>query len=142
MYLTAQRVRRARDGREGINAFYYVSQLDVWAPEHEPPFTPDEDPGVLENQILTVPPPGNRVRSYLDVVAEDFTPLVTIRRSFAIAAGQIQPAGLPFDVVVGACWFRFNAEAALVHVWRHEMGLLFEWAVMTYQQTFNPAIVP
>ncbi len=137
MYLTAQRVRN-QAGAEGVNAFYYVSGVDVWLPANLPPIVPDQDPGVLEHEVVTLAPPGNRVRSYLDIVAQDFTHAVDIRRAFAIAAATAQPNALPFALVVGPCWFRFNADIGYAHIWRHELGFLFEWAIVVYQQTFQP----
>jgi hypothetical protein len=137
MYLTAQRVRD-RHGHEGTNAYYYHCGFDVWAPEHRPPRTPDADPGELVHHIITLPPPGNRVRSYLDVVAPDSTPAATIRRAFAIADGLVQPDRLPFWLDVTPCWFRFGAENPLAGMWRQEFRRLFEWAIIVYQQTFEP----
>lgn len=133
MYLTAQRVR-APTGFEGINAFYYRNGVDVWAPAFHPPVIPDQDPGELAWQIVTLAPPGNNVRSYLDIVAADLTPVSTVRRSFAALAASFNPEQLPFEVEVDPyCWFRFNAEQALAHVWRQESRLLLEWAILAYQ---------
>ena len=136
MYLTAQRVRHP-EGPEGINAFYYQSGVDVMAPEFRPQRTPDADPGELVHEIITLAPPGNRVRSYLDIVAPDGTPAVTIRRAFATAAGTAQPIELPFAVDASPCWFRFGAEQALAAMWRQELRMLFDWAVFGYQQTLQ-----
>jgi hypothetical protein len=36
-----------------------------------PPGIPDQDPGQLVEQHINLQPPGNTVRSYLDVVAPD-----------------------------------------------------------------------
>jgi hypothetical protein len=137
MYLTAQRVRRL-DGAGGINAFYYYGGFDVWAPGRRPPQTPDADRGELVHQIITLPPPGNRLRSYLDIVAQDMTPAATIRRAFAMADGTVQPTRLPFEIEMAPCWFRFSAEYDLAVMWRQEFRLLFEWAIMVYQQVFEP----
>jgi hypothetical protein len=134
MYLTAQRVRHP-NGPEGINAFYYSSGVDVWAPDFRPPRTPDADPGELVHEIITLAPPGNRVRSYLDIVAGDRTPAVTIRRVFASAAWAAQPRELPFAVEIAPCWFRFGTERAVAPMWRQEVRMLFEWAILAYLQT-------
>jgi hypothetical protein len=138
MYLTAQRVRHVPTGAEGINAFYYFSHVDVWNPAVRPPTIPDQDPGELVHSIITLAPPGNRVRSYLDIVARDLTPASTLRLAFATAT-NVQPTQLPFFIEVPHGWFRFGAEQAIAPMWRQEFGRLFEWALFVYQQTFQPA---
>ena len=137
MYLTAQRVRDPA-GHEGTNAFYYCSGFDVWDDFHRPPRTPDQDPGVLQNRIIALAPGGNRVRSYLDVVADDSAHAATLRRAFARADGRVRPAQLPFSHEEPGCWFRFGAEQALAPAWRQEFRRPFEWALYVYQQSFEP----
>jgi hypothetical protein len=138
MYVTAQRVRD-RDGREGINAYYYFSGFDVWDDLHHPPLTPDRDAGALRNHILTLPPGGNRVRSYLDVVTDDDASIATIRRAFARSDGNVQPTELPFVHAESGCWFRFGAEHALAPAWRQEFRHLFEWSLYVYRQSRGPS---
>jgi hypothetical protein len=132
MYLTAQRVRDL-EGHEGTNAFYYWSGVDVWSSAYYPPLTPDRDPGELVHPIITLLPPGNRVRSYLDVVATDLTPSGTIRHAFAMADGRALPDRLPFTIEIASCWFRFGAEHGLASMWRQEFRRLFECAITAYQ---------
>jgi hypothetical protein len=138
VYLTAQRVRDVPTGHEGVNAFYYFSHVDVWDPAHCPPRIPDGDPGELVHEIITLKPPGNRVRSYLDIVARDLTPASTIRRAYADAIGIAQPPQLPFIIRRPHCWFRFGAEHSIAPMWRQEFWRLFEYAIFVYQQTFQP----
>lgn len=70
MYLTAHRVVRERDGAVGINSFMHVHDGKLTWPE-EPWRLPEENPGRVVDQQIDVPPGGNRVRAYLDVVAPD-----------------------------------------------------------------------
>ena len=80
MYLVAQRVL-APAGTEGINAFCYVHGPYVW--QGLPPAgIPDQNPGTLAAQTIVIRPPGNRVRSYLDVVAPDETSWSELRPAF------------------------------------------------------------
>src|SRR4051812_4485674 len=68
MRLVAQRVQSAL-GQQGINAFYYAHGPDVWL--DKPPPEIAQSPGHLLNAHVEVRPPGNSVRSYLEIVAPD-----------------------------------------------------------------------
>src|SRR5262249_32724333 len=71
----------------------------------------EEAPGVLVEQAVVIPPGGNRVRSYLDVVAPDGTDPSSLR-----AALDVFERGLPVDalplvrIVGGAIGVRLNAD--------------------------------
>jgi hypothetical protein len=123
MYLTAHHVRSA-SGQEGINAFRYVHGGYLW---HglPPQGIPEQDPGVLVEQILNVPPPGNTVRSYLDVVAPDEVSWPEIRPAFYAFVGQAQRQSFPWQGVFGRCSFRVGMDLGLANVWRHEIANLY-----------------
>jgi len=124
MYLTAQRVR-SRSGAEGINAFVHGHGPYSW--HGEPPFTPEENPGTLFDSAVdpTVPPPGNSVRSYVDILTPDTTPADRIDRAFEYLIATALPERLPATMVVGPCWFRFGMEDTLSANWRDELRKLF-----------------
>lgn len=130
IYLTAHRVLSPTSGAEGINAFRYSQGNYLWP--GPPPAgigeQLDEDPGVLVRQVVTVRPPGNRVRSFLDVVAPvDVNPDELNRAAEAIVAGEI-PARFPTEWSHGRIWLRFGVERALAPFWRSELPALFDQA--------------
>ena len=128
MYLTAQRVRAPATGEEGINAFFYQHGPYVW--EGFPPAgIPDANPGVLIHSVLELRRQGgNRVRSYLDVVAPDETPWNEIRRSFISFVSESQLNPLPWVGVRGRCFFRIGMESGLAQGWQHEVAVLYRAA--------------
>ncbi|MFH1865036.1 MAG: hypothetical protein ABIK85_04065 [Candidatus Eisenbacteria bacterium] len=126
MYATAHRVVSPTTGAEGINAFHYLHGGYEWDGPPPPESMPETDPGTLFNDSVAVPPPGNRVRSYLDVVAPDGTPAREIERALADVTSRDVPGSFPAVWTSGRFWFRFGLELALVPVWRQELRLLLE----------------
>jgi len=126
MYLTAQRVVHPSTGASGINAFYHEHGGASWS---EPP-VPESDPGTLVRDRIVVAPPGNRVRSYVDIVAPDGISTKDMFSAFAqFLSGQKKGAPLPWVATVGACLFRVGMEASLVKDWRTELAALLVEAV-------------
>ncbi len=126
MYATAHRVVSPTTSAEGINAFHYLHGEYEWEGAPPPEFMPETNPGTLLNDSVAVPPPGNQVRSYLDVVAPDGTALREIERALADIASRDAPSSFPAIWTSGRFWFRFGLEFALVPVWRQELELLLE----------------
>jgi hypothetical protein len=123
VYLTAHHVVSPTTLREGINAFLYLHGLPAW---RVPPVgVPDQNPGQLVQQKIEVTPPGNRVKSYLDVVAPDDAARAEIRQSFITFVSQVQREPLPWEGVVGRCLFRFGIERSLAPHWRQELHRLY-----------------
>lgn len=127
MLLTAQHVLRPKAEEEGINAFYYLHGPYVWR-GLPPAGIPDSNPGELMYQSLSVQPGGNRVRSFLDIVAPDETPSEEIRRSFMTFVSGNQRNPFPWVGVIGRCWFRANMELALTRIWYREIADLYHAA--------------
>jgi hypothetical protein len=124
MYLTAQHVISPVTHREGVNAYYYSHGNYLW--DHEPPpGIPDADPGALMNQLTPIPPGGNRVRSYLDVVAPDETTWTEIRQGFVSFVGESQRLPLPWQAIRGRCLFRLGMESGLTQRWQLEIADLY-----------------
>lgn len=127
MYLTAQRVQRPNTHEEGINAFYYMHGPYVW--DGLPPDgIPDENRGELARSSIAVTPPGNRVRSYLDIVAPDETPWTEIRPALVAFVSEAQREEMPWSGVVGRCLFRVSMDAALTSDWQRELVALYSAA--------------
>ena len=125
MYLTAQNVRSPK-GVEGINAFHY-SHGATYAWQGLPPEgIPDKNPGTLVAETINVlPPGGNRVRSYLDVVAPDGTPWSEIRPAFIAFVSEAQRGPFPWIGVSGRVFFRIGIELALAQTWQREIAELY-----------------
>src|SRR5207237_9688808 len=86
---------------------------------------PEQDPGALAAQTIEVQPPGNRVRSYLDVIAPDETSWSEIRPAFITFVSEAQRRPLPWTGVFGRCFFRVGIEQALANQWQHEIAALY-----------------
>jgi hypothetical protein len=98
MRLTAQRVA-SPEGKEGINAFCYLHGPQTWL--DEPPADVINNPGHLAHSHVEVLPPGNRVRSYLDVLAPDHVPSDKIARDVIDAVALLFNRSLPIQVHSG-----------------------------------------
>ena len=122
MYLTALHVV-GQSGLEGINAFCYSHGGATW--EVPPLGIPDENPGMLVVQQIEVPPGGNRVRAFLDVVAPDNVFWEEIRLNYIgfISATQLQP--FPRSSIVGRFLFRVGMDRDLARHWHLEIANLY-----------------
>lgn len=123
MFLTAQHVASSA-GAEGINAFVYHHGPYVW---HglPPAGIPDTNTGMLVAQTIEQPPPGNRLRSYLDVVAPDETPSAEIQAAFVAFVTAAQGAPLPWHGVIGRVSFRMDMDAGCAATWQQELAVLY-----------------
>ena len=127
MLLTAQRVR-SHSGNEGINAFCYLHGAYVW-PGEPPPGVPDSNPGERANESVAVPPGGNRVRSYLDIITPDETPTTEVAATVRSFVAVVRKRQLPWVATVGRCTFRFGLELGLEPTWTTEFRALLEAAL-------------
>jgi len=127
MYVTAQRVVSPTTSADGINSFIYLHGPYTW---HglPPSGIPEANPGSLVAKQIAVPPPGNRVRSYLDIVAPDETPWAEIRESFFGFVAQAQCQALPWMGLDGRCLFRVGLEMGLANDWQREVARLYRAA--------------
>lgn len=133
MYVCAQRVQAVaglQKGAQGINAFLYLHG-HTWNGPPSSEWLPETNPGVIADRMIEVPPPGNRVRSYLDVVASDGTPL----NHLVYAAGR---PGLihefPATWVSGNVWCRLGIEGALAPEWTHELQRLLARIILLWKR--------
>jgi hypothetical protein len=127
MYLTAHHVVSPTTQSEGVNAFLYLHGSMLW--DGPPPSgVPDEDPGTLVAQSLSVEPPGNRVRSYLDIVAPDAAHWEEIRQGLMDFVGCSQSAQLPWQGHSGRCLFRLGMDLGLSPNWQRELAILYRAA--------------
>lgn len=127
MLLTAQRVVSSA-AEEGVNAFCNLHGPYTW--EGEPPAgIPESDPGEPANQRIAVPPGGNQVRSYLDVVAPDETPTSEVLSAVQQFVVAMRDRPLPWKSTIGRCTIRFGIDLGLEQKWVEEFRLLFEAAM-------------
>jgi len=122
MFLVMQRVRSA-SGNDGINAFHYQHGPASWT-DTAPADVPEPNRGSLVSQSVVVPPPGNRVRSYLDIAAPDDAPWEEIHRAFVRFLVAHGPAPLPWSGIQARCKFQVGLEQALAPRWRTELAAL------------------
>lgn len=121
MRLSAQRVVSPR-GEKGINSYCHLHGPSNWL--DEPPAEILSSPGDLASSREEVPPPGNRVRSYLDIIAPDHVPSAKIAREVIDAVTLLPSPPLPMRVQSGNMTFIFNAERSLAAAWQGELKTL------------------
>lgn len=126
MYVSAQRVV-AMDGAEGVNAFFYRHGPLDWS-GIPPDNIPYGNPGTLANSNVPVPPPGNRVRGYLDIVAPDGTPWSEIRQNLAAFVADAKGDHMPWEGIRGRCFFKIEIERGLASGWTEELASLADAA--------------
>jgi hypothetical protein len=130
--LTAQHVVSPTNRREGVNAFLYLHQglpaVDEAALEQAT--TAEDAQGVtLVAQSISVPPPGNRVRSYLDIFSPDEIRWSEVRVELMAFVGRSQLQPLPWRARTGRCAFRLGMESELSHEWISELATLYQAAL-------------
>jgi len=121
MYLASQHVHAPSTPHDGVNTFLYSHGACTW----EVPPLPDEDPGILVAQSISIRPPGNRVRSYLDIVAPDAARWDEVRIGLMEFVGRSQRDALPWNGRSGRCYFRLGMELGLARQWHKELALLY-----------------
>lgn len=124
MYLTAQRVLAVRSGQEGINAFHH-RHAEQWlgAP---PDDIPTSNPGELVNRETVVKPGGNRVRSYLDIIAPEDTPWSDIREALLSFAASSVNAPFPWSYTSGPIRIVAGMDPQLAPSWQSELATLYQ----------------
>ncbi|HKY35860.1 MAG TPA: hypothetical protein VJN18_07975 [Polyangiaceae bacterium] len=126
MYLTSHHVLAPGGRQEGVNAFLYSHGAVTW--QVPPAEIPDQDPGTLVAESISLRPPGNRVRSYLDIVAPDEARWDEVRVALMEFVGDSQRSPLPWVGGTGRCSFRFGAEQSLARQWQKELAILYRSA--------------
>lgn len=119
MYLTSHHVVSPSTGREGVNTFLYLHG-DSWTQPHS--MVPGQNAGTLVAQSISIRPPGNRVRSYLDIVAPDEARWEEVHFGLMTALRGGAP---PWAARVGKCFFRLGMELELAKRWQHELAVLY-----------------
>jgi hypothetical protein len=138
MYLTAQRVL-APSGENNINGFLYEHGAVTW---QTPPEPIEGAIGKLVHTFIMVPQGGNKVLSFVDIVASDDVPYAHIRERLCAwltaQANMPHPHPLPWTGVDGDMRFGLAMITTLAKAWRSEVGHLLR----TCQATFDRYILP
>ena len=117
MYITAHRIRSRRD-EEGINSFLYthsseeVEQID-WNDDRVVLIVAGNLNGHLIAQSYDVPPGGNRVLAYLDVVAQEGTQPEAIEEVLSRFRKQLESELPPVYRNLAGIGIRFSTNIAL-----------------------------
>ena len=129
MYLTAHRVV-SPNGAEGINAFVHLHGRD-WTQEAP---RPDQDPGELVDKSLHIEPPsGNRVHSYIDIVAPDHYSLTDLHETIQAFIAKAETRRFPVALNDPPVYLAFSLEQGLANQWADELDRLLQ-AVMQLLQ--------
>lgn len=123
MYLTSHRVVSPSGRQEGINSFFYSHGSLSW--QQLPSQFIDQNPGTLVARNVSVPPPENRIRSYLDIVSPDETPWPDIWNRLNLFIHMHQRSAMPWSGPIENCYFRIGMELSLAKQWRHELAVLY-----------------
>lgn len=126
MILVAQRVVKPENpGLEGINAYRYRHETKVWPQKLDEQFI-NEANKFLEKSVLNleVSDGGNRVRSFLDVVAPNGTAKEKVQSIFERFLSQVSGSWqFPFNQQIEEMFFSFYSDPGLAPV--HEAKHLF-----------------
>jgi hypothetical protein len=123
MYLTSQHVLAPATRHEGVNSLLYLHGPCSW--QAPPAEIPDQNPGTLVAQSISIRPPGNRIRSYLDIVAPDEARWDEIRVALMDFVGRAQRNQLPWVGQSIRCSFRLGMDLGLAQQWQRELAVLY-----------------
>jgi uncharacterized protein YbjT (DUF2867 family) len=107
MYVTAHRVQ-APNGERGINAFLHLHG-DSFPWPADPSSLPEADPGRIARKSVAIPPGGNTVLSYLDVLARDGTPPAKLARALRSFEAALDEKTNPAVLTRSGVTIRFGA---------------------------------
>ena len=136
MYITAQRVI-SEEGQQGINTFYYLHR-----PNKQPKpatfsdvLSVDEgNTGKLIKDQVEVKPGGNRVKSYLDIVAPDTMDAKSIIAALEKFKKEINQSRMgPIISLANRIGLRFSAEIEMYKILGDEYDTLKDRAVALFR---------
>lgn len=144
MYLTAQRVYSLRTRKTGVNAFLYRhGDATVPGMSWDRPMierVADDVIGTRGPEHIEIAPGGNRVLSFVDIVAADPTPIAQIEEAVREFRAKFTTARLPESLTLGAIAIRFGAQYGLPedHT-RAEFAQIAERALELLKNPHEPA---
>ena len=141
MYLTSQRVSILGMEATGINTFLYRHPEQTLGIDWNTPDLArvvDELPGTLTARKIEVPPGGNAVRSYLDIVATDSTSADVVERALQKFVRELTPARLSHVVHISGVAIRLGVELKREHRVAEEFRELSERALQLLRSPSPP----
>jgi hypothetical protein len=142
MYLTSQRVYSASRKKAGINTFLYRHGDQEFPgmrwdrPRLER--VADERVGTRAAEHVEIGPGGNRVLSYVDIVAADSTPIAEVEEALRVFGETFSPDALPETRLLGSIAVRFGAEFGLMDHVREEFAMIAEPALNLLRHPTEP----
>ncbi len=110
MYATAHRV--SRNGQSGINAFLHLHGPEFpWT--RDAASLPEDNPGRLQGTWTALPPGGNLVHSYLDILAPDGTPRAALMEALEALRRDLSERRNPTIFISGPVTLRFGVQIGL-----------------------------
>ncbi|HEX3757250.1 MAG TPA: hypothetical protein VHW23_01030 [Kofleriaceae bacterium] len=122
MYVTAHLVK-SRDQREGINAFLHVHGAGFAWPD-DASLLPETSPGKTVLHHTDLPPGGNQIRAYLDIVAPDRTPRAEIDQALTAFSQDLRERRNPTVFRHGVITIRFGVELGLEGLRAQQLEML------------------
>jgi hypothetical protein len=132
MYITAHLVKSG-DQREGINAFLHVHGASFAWPE-DASSLPETTPGRTVLHRTDLPPGGNQVRAYLDILAPDRTRRIEVEQALMVFARDLPERRNPTVFHQGIVTIRFGVELALEGLRSQQLEMLGRLAVQLLEE--------
>jgi hypothetical protein len=123
MYVTAHLVRSSGHDEEGINAFLHLHGADIAWPSDAASLA-DTAPGRVVRRRIDLPPGGNQVRAYLDVLAPDGTAREAIEQAIRALTRDLGERRNPTIFISGIVTIRFGVETGLERVRELQLDML------------------
>jgi hypothetical protein len=138
MYLTAHLVRSG-SGSEGINSFLHRHGRNVAWPE-DASAMPEQNPGSIVAKAISVPPGGNSVRAYLDVLGSDDLQNAEIAQALAALRQDLRERRNPTVFRHGRITVRFGTELGLGAMREQYLEMLEGAATKLLQENAGPVV--
>jgi hypothetical protein len=132
MYITAHLVE-SKDQREGINAFLHVHGNRFLWPD-DASSLPDTTPGKTVLHRTDLPPGGNKVRAYLDILVPDRTPREEIEQALKDFSRDLRERRNPTVFNQGVVTIRFGVELALEALRAQQLEMLTHPALQLLEE--------
>jgi hypothetical protein len=131
MYLTAHLIR-SNEGAEGINSFIHSHQGMAWPADAA--LLPEQNPGSIVHADVSVPPGGNRVRAYLDVLGPDDLNRVEIEGALSALRDDLTERRNPTVFRHARVTVRFGTELGLEAMRGQQLEMLEQAALALFQK--------
>jgi hypothetical protein len=136
MYLTAQRIV-SQNKKCGINVFLHMhtnGEQPVMNSITTITFVAEKNTGTIVSENCDLPPGGNRVKSYVDIVANDSIAQDTIENALNVVKTKVSSVELPFQEIISSVGIRFGAEIGLYDMIVQEYDDLTNAAMMLFSK--------